>query len=203
MHKACALLYQPFRCNHVVMQTNLQTLFVVNNSFPTAVFTSSWLTFMPKLTNATAKHTKVCRRCTSASMTSKLLEEHHVGYYQHFYKNLILFSINNAELLLFYFHKRINELLKERHHVRLGTIASYRWSVKRPRLVHVSFVPSQLLGNKAAITLLRSTHRDSLARERNACQITCNRNDVWIVGCRPRVPCIEVQCFYVPVDAFM
>ena len=203
MHKAGALLSQPLRCDDVVMQTNLQTLFVVHNSFTTAIFTSSRLTFMPKLTNATTKHTKVCRGCTSASVTSELLKEHHVCYYQHFYKNLILFTINNAEMLLFDFHKCINELLKEGHHVRLGTIASYRWSIKRPRLVHVSFIPGHLLGYKTAITLLCSTHRDSLARERNACQITCNRNDVWIVGRRPRVPCIEIQCFHVPVDAFM
>jgi hypothetical protein len=203
MHKSSPLLYQPGWCHNVVMQTDLQALFVVHFFFLAAVFTPSRLTFMAKLTDATAIHTKVCRGSTSSTMTGELLKEHHVSYNQHFYEYLILLPINNAILLLFNCHKRINKFLKERHHVRFGTIAPYRGSVQIARLVHVSFVACQLLGYKATITLLCSAHRYSLARKRNPSQITGDRNYIGIVCCGSRVPCIDVHCFDVPVDALM
>ncbi len=101
-----------------MMQTDLHTFVVINFPSVPAVPTSSRLTFVPKLTHAATKHAEIGSCRTAATVSGELLKIHHVSNNHYLDENLVLFTVNNAKLLLFNFDEIINELLEQWHHVR-------------------------------------------------------------------------------------
>jgi hypothetical protein len=76
----------PFRCYHIVVQANLETVFVMHCPSPPTSITTSRLSFMAKFTHATAEHTEMCRRSTAwSTMLSELVQIHQVSDNQGLY----------------------------------------------------------------------------------------------------------------------